>query len=142
MARAAGSGWAPLGTRHYDSGAGPFPDAPAGYALVVAFRIDARSPGRRAADELRLRADAITSRLLYSDEPRVDLDIAINDLRDFVETSLPDRMWLFDCIYEAPEWTPARSMCDMMPGISTDSPSQMASTSTSLPSRYLSISTG
>jgi hypothetical protein len=67
----------------------------------VAFRIDARSPGRRAADELRLRADAITSRLLYSDEPRVDLDIAINDLRDFVETSLPDRVWLFDCIYEA-----------------------------------------
>lgn len=56
---------------------------------------------RRAADELRRRADAITSRLLYSDEPRVDIDIAINDLRDFVEARLPDRVWLFDCIYEA-----------------------------------------
>ena len=58
-------------------------------------------PGRRAADELRRRADAITSRLLYSDEPRVDIDIAIQGLRDFVEERFPDRVWLFDCIYEA-----------------------------------------
>jgi hypothetical protein len=58
-------------------------------------------PSRRDADELRRRADAITARLLYSDEPRVDLEIAINDLRDFVEERLPDRLWLFDCIYEA-----------------------------------------
>jgi hypothetical protein len=56
---------------------------------------------RRAAEELRRRAEAITARLLYSDEPRVDLDIAIQGLRDFVEDRLPDRVWLFDCIYEA-----------------------------------------
>ncbi|MCK6460577.1 MAG: hypothetical protein L6Q95_11875 [Planctomycetes bacterium] len=67
----------------------------------MAARLGGPPPGRRAADELRLRADAITARLLYSDEPRVDLEIAINDLRDFVESSLPDRLWLFDCIYEA-----------------------------------------
>lgn len=99
MARTARSGGGPGRTRHYDSGGGAFPAAPAGYALVV--RIESLFPGRRAAEELRLRADAITARILYSDEPRVDLDIAINDLRDFVESSLPDRVWLFDCIYEA-----------------------------------------
>ena len=43
---------------------------------------------------------------------------------------------------ESPECTPARSMCSMTPGISTPSPSQIASTSTSLPSRYLSMRIG
>lgn len=56
---------------------------------------------RRDAEEVRRRADAITSRLLYSDEPRIDLDLAINDLREFVLERLPDRVWLFDCLYGA-----------------------------------------
>ena len=44
---------------------------------------------------------------------------------------------------ESPECTPACSMCSMMPPISTCSPSQMASTSTSMASfRKRSISTG
>ena len=42
---------------------------------------------------------------------------------------------------ESPLWTPARSTCSIIPGMSTDSPSQTASTSISLPSKYLSIST-
>ncbi len=42
---------------------------------------------------------------------------------------------------ESPLWTPARSTCSMIPGMTTLSPSQMASTSASVPSRYLSTST-
>jgi hypothetical protein len=43
---------------------------------------------------------------------------------------------------ESPEWTPARSICSMMPGMSTSSPSEMTSTSSSVPGMYLSTSTG
>ena len=43
---------------------------------------------------------------------------------------------------ESPEWTPVRSMCSIMPGIRMSSPSQMASTSSSVPIRYLSIKMG
>ena len=43
---------------------------------------------------------------------------------------------------ESPEWTPARSMCSIMPGMSTRSPSEMTSTSSSVPGMYLSTSTG
>src|SRR3972149_2500825 len=43
---------------------------------------------------------------------------------------------------ESPEWTPARSMCSMTPGMRVCSPSQTASTSASLPSRYLSMRIG
>ena len=42
----------------------------------------------------------------------------------------------------SPECTPARSTCSMIPGISTDVPSEIASTSTSSPSTYRSINTG
>ncbi|MHC4550568.1 MAG: hypothetical protein ACYTEZ_17535 [Planctomycetota bacterium] len=52
-------------------------------------------------DELRRRADAITARLLYSDEPLIDLEIAINELREYVRERWPDRVWLFESIYEA-----------------------------------------
>ena len=66
-----------------------------------------RTPGSREraararVDDLRRRADAITSRILYSDEPRIDLDIAIGALRDHVERRYPDRLWLFELVYEA-----------------------------------------
>ena len=43
---------------------------------------------------------------------------------------------------ESPEWMPARSMCSIIPGMRKSSPSQMASTSHSVPIRYLSTSTG
>ena len=43
---------------------------------------------------------------------------------------------------ESPLWIPVRSTSSMMPGTNTFRPSQMASTSTSLPWMYLSISTG
>ena len=43
---------------------------------------------------------------------------------------------------ESPLCTPARSTCSMIPGISTFSPSEITSTSSSHPGMYLSISTG
>ena len=43
---------------------------------------------------------------------------------------------------ESPEWTPALSMCSIIPGIITVSPSLIASTSISRPTKYLSVSTG
>ena len=42
----------------------------------------------------------------------------------------------------SPEWMPARSMCSVTPGIRISSPSEIASSSTSLPSMYWSIKTG
>ena len=36
-------------------------------------------------------------------------------------------------LIESPEWMPVRSTCSMMPGMKTSRPSQMASTSSSLP---------
>jgi len=42
----------------------------------------------------------------------------------------------------SPEWIPVRSTCSIMPGMRMFSPSQMASTSISMPERYLSMSTG
>ena len=56
---------------------------------------------RAAVDELRRRADAITSRILYSDEPWVDIEIAIGRLREHVERRFPGQQWLFERIYEA-----------------------------------------
>ena len=61
----------------------------------------------RPPEELRRRADAITARILYGDEPQIDTDIAINQLRDFVEERWPDRLWLFDAIYAA-RWSRLR----------------------------------
>ena len=43
---------------------------------------------------------------------------------------------------ESPLWMPVRSTSSMMPGTNTSRPSQMASTSISLPMMYLSTSTG
>ena len=43
---------------------------------------------------------------------------------------------------ESPEWTPARSTCSIIPGISMEVPSDTASTSTSMPLKYLSIRIG
>ena len=50
---------------------------------------------------LRHSADAITARILYSDEPWIDIRIAIDNLRDKVERRNPDRAWLFEALYEA-----------------------------------------
>lgn len=56
---------------------------------------------RAPARELRRRADAITWSILYSDLPRIDVDFEIARLRDWVEAHLPDRLQLFEMVYEA-----------------------------------------
>jgi hypothetical protein len=61
----------------------------------------ARRRARRRVDRIRRRADAITTRLLYSDEPDLDLDLAMGELREYVRKIYPDRAWLFDAIYAA-----------------------------------------
>ena len=51
--------------------------------------------------ELRRRADAITARILHGDEPWIDIQIAVDGLRNEVERRDPDRIWLFEAIYVA-----------------------------------------
>jgi len=58
-------------------------------------------PTRAAIRRLQEKADALTSRLLYGDEPRIDLDIAMQALREDVREAMPDRLLLFDMIYIA-----------------------------------------
>ena len=53
--------------------------------------------------------------------------------------SVSDKVWVGYIAKESPLCTPALSTCSIIPGITTVSPSHTASTSTSLPSKYLSI---
>jgi hypothetical protein len=72
-------------------------------------RVDAGSPQRPGprrresptATELRRRGDALTWTILYSDLPRVDVDIAIAGLREWVGRHLPDRLELFEMVWAA-----------------------------------------
>ena len=59
------------------------------------------SRARRRVERIGRRADAITARLLYSDEAPIDLEIAMNELREYVRKIYPDKIWLFDAIYGA-----------------------------------------
>ena len=60
------------------------------------------------------RADAIKARLLYGNEPRIDLELAMNALRNWVEDTMPDRVRLFDMIYVA-RWERLREQGWAMP---------------------------
>lgn len=51
--------------------------------------------------ELRSRADHLCSLIVGSDYPAIDVVIEIRKLRDFVEEHFPDRMDLFERIYES-----------------------------------------
>jgi uncharacterized Zn finger protein (UPF0148 family) len=52
----------------------------------------------RAAD-FRREADRIVSLILYSDMPRVDIEIAIRTFRDRILASFPEREALFNALY-------------------------------------------
>ncbi len=60
-----------------------------------------RRAGRRAAEDLKRRADAITWTILYTDVAEIDVEIAIEALRDHVREVLPDRLDLFEMVYVA-----------------------------------------
>jgi len=49
--------------------------------------------------ELQRRADRVTSLLLFSDYPDVDIEIEIRNLRRWCAERLPDRLDLFDMVY-------------------------------------------
>jgi hypothetical protein len=51
--------------------------------------------------ELQRRADRLCSLIVASDYPAIDVVIEIRKLRDFVEEHFPDRMDLFERIYES-----------------------------------------
>lgn len=75
-------------------------DAAAPNELSLAGRAIAKQ-ARREIDELRRRADAVTTMLLHSDTPRVDVEIARNELREWVREQFPEGLDLFERIYEA-----------------------------------------
>ncbi len=49
--------------------------------------------------ELQRRADRISSLIVASDYPAIDVVIEIRKLRDFAEEHFPGRMYLFEGIY-------------------------------------------
>lgn len=62
------------------------------------------SAGRRFADgrraeAFRLSADRISSLILHSDMPRIDIEIEIESFRRDVLEEFPDKGELFDAIY-------------------------------------------
>jgi hypothetical protein len=79
---------------------GELVDASAPKELPPGERARMRS-ARREVDELRRRADAVTTMILQSDVPRVDVQIAQNELREWVRREFPDRLDLFSRVYEA-----------------------------------------
>jgi len=58
-------------------------------------------PRRVKLDILRRKADRVCSLILISDYPDVDVDIEIEKVRQVCEELFPDRLWLFEIIYEA-----------------------------------------
>ena len=67
--------------------------------------VSADEPRRARADaqseELRRRADRVTNLILHSDLPCVDVDIEKNELREWVRAHMPDRLRLFEMVYES-----------------------------------------
>jgi hypothetical protein len=68
---------------------------------LSSFGVAVDCPCGRRAEELRRRADALTWTLLYGDLSAIDVDLAIERLRDHVRTHLPDRLDLFEMVWVA-----------------------------------------
>ena len=60
-----------------------------------------RKLDREQADEIRRRANRITAYILYSDMPRIDIVIQINNFREYVLNIFPEKEELFRLLYEA-----------------------------------------
>ena len=58
-----------------------------------------QAESRDDIEDLARRADRVTSLVLYSDMPRVDIEIEIEKLRDFCREHFPERMDLFEMVY-------------------------------------------
>lgn len=60
---------------------------------------DMRRQDAELARELQRRADRISSLIVASDYPDLDLDLAVASLRAWVRTNLPDKLDLFEMVY-------------------------------------------
>jgi hypothetical protein len=60
-----------------------------------------RAEAREDVDDLARRADRVTALLLYSDVPEIDLRIEMNELKEHVRSRFPDRVELFEMVYES-----------------------------------------
>jgi len=67
--------------------------------LAERVRRRERTEGRTDVEDLARRADRITSLVLYSDLPQVDIEIEIDKLREFCRERFADRMDLFEMVY-------------------------------------------
>ena len=56
---------------------------------------------RKDVDDLARRADRVTALILYSDLQEVDIEIAINELREFCRRHFPESIDLFRMVYES-----------------------------------------
>jgi hypothetical protein len=55
---------------------------------------------RRACRELQRRADEITDLILARDYPAIDVVIEIRNLKEYVRDQFPERVRLFEMVYE------------------------------------------
>lgn len=60
-----------------------------------------RSDDRAFMDELRRRADEVCRMIISGDWPEVDVAIARARLREWVEDTMPEKLALYDMIYES-----------------------------------------
>lgn len=56
---------------------------------------------RSDMNEMRKRADEVCRLILTEDYPDVDIAIARGNLREYAEEHFPDRMRLYDMVYES-----------------------------------------
>ncbi|MCD6416154.1 MAG: hypothetical protein J7M08_05600 [Planctomycetes bacterium] len=64
-------------------------------------RPENRAGAESSYRELQRRADRISSLILTTDCPAVDVAIQVRKLRQFVRRRLPDRVALFEMVYES-----------------------------------------
>jgi len=62
-------------------------------------RLIGKTVGREPAEDLKRQADRISSLIVASDYPDVDIDIEIRNLRKWCQRHIPERMDLFEIIY-------------------------------------------
>jgi hypothetical protein len=55
----------------------------------------------RLAEELRRRADRIAALIVSDDYPAIDTVIEVRKLKELVEEEMPDKIRLFEMIYES-----------------------------------------
>lgn len=66
---------------------------------VVSMRVD--DPMTEFADYLQQQADRVVNLILHSDLPWVDIAIQIEQLRYLCEEEAPEKMAIFEMLYEA-----------------------------------------